>query len=238
MSKGISSFLSAVLLVLIAISIAVIVSGWVVSFSEDRSEKIRNVTSDKFNCQYASLYIKNVSYDCNNACFTGSPYKINATIENIGNVPIDIVDVVVKLDTGQVYTSSSPGQRISSGDIALVNFNDILITCDGSDVTYNITHPNINYIRLYNSTNHLIDTVGPLNGVGSYNKTLTNSSTSYKIEVEDINGEKISEYYPFVSGSSCLATSSLETVTIVSVSCPSKAIDSFYGSDVTFIGCT
>lgn len=238
MGMGVSSFISAVMLVLIAVSIAVMVSGWVISLSEDRTEKIRNLTSDKLNCQYASLYIRNVSYDCNSKCFSGSPYMINATIENAGTVPLDIVDIVVKLDTGQVYTSSRSGQRLSAGDITPVSFNDILVTGDGSNLIYNVTHPNINYIRVYDSANALIDSVGPLNGVASYSKTLSNTSTSYKIEVVDTVGDVISEYYPFVADSSCLATSNLDRVTIVSASCPDTAVDSFYGSDTTFIGCT
>ncbi len=130
MAKGLGSFISAVLLVVVALAIAVMVSSWLTAMSEERATKLKNFTQEKLNCQYASLYIRNVTYDCNNNCFTGSPYKINATIENTGTVRIDLSKIVTQLDTGQVYTSPGPGYRISAGDIETADFNAILIYSD------------------------------------------------------------------------------------------------------------
>jgi len=62
--KGVSSLLAAVLLVLITIVASVFLSGWLSTTSSTQAERIRNNTNTQLQCQFADMYIKNVTYSC------------------------------------------------------------------------------------------------------------------------------------------------------------------------------
>ncbi len=125
--KGVSPLLATVILVLITVVISTMVSGFITSVSSERSKRVQNLTQARLACQYASLYVTNVTYDCNNDCFTGSPYRINATLQNPGSASLGISTMSVSLDNGETYIISVNSTTHSSGSLQLKNFNSILV---------------------------------------------------------------------------------------------------------------
>ena len=126
-SKGVNQFIAATLLILVGIVTAMIVSAWVVNISSERTSTVVNRTQSQLACQYASMYVSNVTFDCNSNCFTGVPYRINATIENSGNTRLDVYNLFISLTDGSSYRIDSNGTVISTGSVLTKNFNDILI---------------------------------------------------------------------------------------------------------------
>ncbi len=126
-NKGVSPLLATVILVMITVVISTMVSGFITGVSEERSKRIQNLTQARLACQYASLYVTNVTYDCNNNCFTGSPYRINATLQNSGSASLSISTMSASLDNGESYIISVNSTPLSSGSIELKNFNNIIV---------------------------------------------------------------------------------------------------------------
>ncbi len=125
--KGVSPLLASVLLVMISIVIATMVSSFVTNMSSERTKRVQNLTQARLACQYASLYVTNVTYDCNSDCFTGSPYRINATLQNSGSSALEISGMQINLDNGEGYTISVNSSSLGSGSILTKNFNNILV---------------------------------------------------------------------------------------------------------------
>lgn len=454
--KGVHPFIAATILVLVTVVIATLVSSWTVNVSSERAKTIINATQTKLNCQYAGLLVKNVTYDCNSACFTGSPYRINASIDNTGSSRIIVENMFVSLTNGIAYRIDGNLTSISTGDtvtklfdvvrintssriptetmdvrdayvngtntIGLWHFDDAsgnttadaarvntgtlkngtttcnnstnqcplwnasgqfayAITFDGindsinvtpaavfnisvggsltmeawfnlkstsgthwilakgnatngygisyengpmcyinstaanatgnatisagtwyhfgctygsSQITifidglrrantsysngipnnsqplmigsralmdnffngsidevrisnvsrafiiglqYNTTLVNISAVRVYNSTNALINASTSLGGVNRYNKTLADLPISeYRVEVDTSDGVTMEKWYPYKPGGACVATSALDKIQFSTANCP-EVTDTYYGTDVTFVGC-
>ncbi len=125
--KGVHAFISATLLILVTVLIATIISSWTVNISSERAKTIINATQSKLNCQYAGLLVRNVTYDCNSACFTGSPYAINASIENTGSSKIYLENLFISLANGISYRIDGNLSPISAGDIITKLFDAVKI---------------------------------------------------------------------------------------------------------------
>jgi len=125
--KGISPFIAATLLIAIGVVTAVIVSSWVIQISSESTSTIVNRTQQQLACQYASMYVSNVTWDCNTNCFTGVPYKINATIENTGSTRLNVYNLFISLIDGTSYRIDSSGTTINTGSVKTKDFNDILV---------------------------------------------------------------------------------------------------------------
>ncbi len=126
-SKGVHAFIAATILILVTVVIATMVSSWTVNVSSDRANTILNATRTKLNCQYAGFLVTNVTYDCSNECFGGSPYKINATIENTGSSRVLVEDMFISLSNGVSYAVSGNLTSLSAGDVVTKLFNAITI---------------------------------------------------------------------------------------------------------------
>ncbi len=125
--KGVHPFIAATMLILVTVVLATIVSGFVVNVSSERSKAILNTTQTKLSCQYAGLLVTNVTYDCNSGCFTGSPYRINATIENTGSSKISVSNLFVTLADGTSYRLDGNVSSFSAGDVTTKLFDVITI---------------------------------------------------------------------------------------------------------------
>jgi len=126
--KGISQFLAATLIILITVGVSIIVANFIISTAQERSSTVANVTKQRLQCQFADLFIKNVTFDCNSNCFVGVPHRVNATIENIGTIAIELSNIITRMNTGEEYTI--PGSRTgqSAATVETKNFNSILIS--------------------------------------------------------------------------------------------------------------
>ncbi len=125
--KGINQFIAATMLILIGVVAATLISGWVVQISSERTSTVANRTQSQLACQYASMYASNLTWDCNSNCFTGVPYKINATIENTGNTKLDVYNVFISLTDGTSYRIDGNRTSISTAGVQTKTFNSILV---------------------------------------------------------------------------------------------------------------
>lgn len=104
-------------------------------------------------------------------------------------------------------------------------------------LTINVSHLNIKYVRLYNSTN-LVNQSANQNGASVYNTQYQNVKTynNFRIEVEDTSGKAISKWYPYDLGGACTAVSSIGRIRFSADNCPSVT-DAYFGSDVYYENC-
>ncbi|MBI2076728.1 MAG: laminin G domain-containing protein [Candidatus Aenigmarchaeota archaeon] len=125
--KGVHPFIAATILILVTVVLATLVSSFVVNVSSERSKVILNATQTKLSCQYAGLLVTNVTYNCNSACFTGSPYTVNATIENTGSSRVVVSNLFITLADGTSYMIDGNLSSLSAGDITTKLFDAIRI---------------------------------------------------------------------------------------------------------------
>lgn len=121
--KGISSLLSAVLVIGITIALGILVSGWIINLSAKSAGTIKNQTTSRLECQYGGLYLKAAVYECNNTCFTGIPYRLNLTLQNTGSIKLYATKSYTKLTNGQTYTLSAPLVEVNASSIITASFN-------------------------------------------------------------------------------------------------------------------
>jgi FlaG/FlaF family flagellin (archaellin) len=235
MGRGTSPLLGAIMLVLITIVISVIVSGFVKNLSEDRSSFIVNKTRMQLSCQYAGFYISNVTFECSDpGCFAGVPYKINATIENTGTVSAHLSKMLITMNNGLSYLVPGNSTTILPGIKEVKNFNSILIRNFTTNITFNISHPNLESISIYDENDIQIFNAN-MSG-SSYDSSITSSSLFHKIEVKDASGNIIRKFHPFQRGGACTTTSDLDSIKFSSAGCP-EIQDIYPGTDVFFVNC-
>ena len=118
-------------------------------------------------------------------------------------------------------------------EVRISNYSRIFNTT----LIINVTHPNIKFVRLFNST-VLVNQSSNQNGVSVYNTQYENLKTynNFRVEVEDTSGFVISKWYPYDSGGSCIPVSSVDRIRFAADNCPS-ATDAYFGSDVHYENC-
>jgi hypothetical protein len=128
--KGIDQMLSAVMMIMLTIAIAVIVSGWLTAQSHDTGTQIRNQTKEKLSCTYAHLYIKNVTYNCAGDCTSGNNHNLTIVLVNDGEVAVGISNIYVRNTTGNEFQLNIPVTTFSVSDIKYLT-NISRDTCSG-----------------------------------------------------------------------------------------------------------
>jgi len=93
--KAVSQLIGGALLIAIVLTTASILMQWTTIFSEKETEEIKTETEHELRCQYAELYISNVTYDCNIFCegsvgayCNGFPFNCIVHNESIQNCTI------------------------------------------------------------------------------------------------------------------------------------------------------
>ncbi|MBI2972045.1 MAG: laminin G domain-containing protein [Candidatus Aenigmarchaeota archaeon] len=125
--KGVSSAITAIVLVMLTVIVMGIISSWITATSAERTRSAVNFSQSKFACQRAEMYVSNVSFDCGGSCFTGVPYSINATIENSGTAGVNIGNIFLTMNDGIAYKTDGNTSTLASGDIETKRFNAIQI---------------------------------------------------------------------------------------------------------------
>ena len=126
--KGVSQFLEVTLIIVITVVVSLIVANFVMNTATQRTATVQNATRQKLQCQFGDMFIKNVTFDCNNNCFLGNPYLINATIENSGTMALDFERIQTRLTTGEEYTMYEVRDSTSAATIETHNFNSIFLS--------------------------------------------------------------------------------------------------------------
>jgi len=104
MKKGITPFVEAIFLIVIAVAVSTVIAGWLSTLSTERSEAITNSTKTQLHCQFGSLYIKSASYNCSGSCAAGTAHNLTATVVNSGKISVNINKIFVQNTTGTVFS--------------------------------------------------------------------------------------------------------------------------------------
>lgn len=159
--KGISPLIAAVLLVAITVGISTLLASWLSTTSSDTATKLRNNTNVQLQCQYADMYVKNATYNCDGNCTTGTQHTTTITVVNSGKKTIafdrffirntsgDVTQLLVNetrtLNVGDALTVSNTTRATCSGinnSIELITISSIECpataydSLDGGDVTF------------------------------------------------------------------------------------------------------
>lgn len=127
--KGISPLISAVLLIAIVVSMSLIVSQWSSGLSKDQAAKIRNSTEQRLSCQFANLYVKNVTFFCNNNCSSGARHTINVTVVNSGTRTVEISSFTLRNTTGNLTVFSLNETKNIQAGASLLALNVTFGSC-------------------------------------------------------------------------------------------------------------
>lgn len=110
-NKGVSLMLSAVLLIGLTLTIALLTTDFLTKTSKQRTEQIRDIAQEKLNCQYANLYIRNASFNCSNNCSSGISHTLAVTVVNSGKKSVKIDDIYVRNSTGALFAFYANGTK-------------------------------------------------------------------------------------------------------------------------------
>ncbi|MFH0832516.1 MAG: hypothetical protein V1900_02235 [Candidatus Aenigmatarchaeota archaeon] len=132
--KGADPLLSAVMMILLTVTIATIVSGWLTATSEQTGKTIRNQTKERLSCNYAHLYIRNVTYNCSDNCSADNNHNLTIELVNSGEVAFEINNLYIRNTTGTVFQLSISRTKFSASDVKYLT-NISREACDGINNT-------------------------------------------------------------------------------------------------------
>jgi len=129
--KGVHQLITFAILIAMTATIAIIVSGWLIPFLREQTGTIENQTKEKLDCQYASLYIKNVTYNCSDDCSVNATRNLTVEVENSGSVTIRIDNIYIKNTTGALFSFAlNETKALSTGDTIRIE-NVSAMVCSG-----------------------------------------------------------------------------------------------------------
>ncbi len=139
--RGIDNLISAVIVLAIAVVIAAFVSGWLGTFSQERATAIKNTTTQQITCQFADMFIRNVTYNCNSNCASGTAHTLVITLVNSGKKAISLSNVVLQNSTGALTTLSFNETKVINVGGQITTTNITSSQCHGINKT-------IDYVKI------------------------------------------------------------------------------------------
>jgi flagellin-like protein len=155
--KGVSPLIAAVMLIVITVAASILISGWLSTTTTAEAEKIRNQTNVQLQCQYADIYIKNATYDCDLNCTEGTQHSLTVTVVNSGKKTVTFDTAYVRNTTGVVTALVFNETKTLNVADALTVSNSTRATCSGinntiESITINsITCPSTAYASIQSS---------------------------------------------------------------------------------------
>jgi archaellum component FlaG (FlaF/FlaG flagellin family) len=163
MPKGLSTLVSAVMVILITVTASILVASWLTTTTSQRTETIKNQTKEKLNCVYADMYIESATFDCNSDCSPGISHNLTVSVRNSGTIQLSIDKMYIQNTTGDTFEFTLSSMSLSTGESGtlenistsdctgynsstkiekiIVNSancpSDAYDTIDGDDVTFN-----------------------------------------------------------------------------------------------------
>jgi len=86
--KGLSAFVSVILIIAVTLAVAGIFSGWFTNFVKTTSKSIEDQSHSKITCSNAGIALENVRYNQTSGNITG--YVRNTDIVALGDIDIEI----------------------------------------------------------------------------------------------------------------------------------------------------
>ena len=133
--KGVSVMISAVLLVAITVLLTMITADFLTKTSKTTTQQVVDTQRTKLECQFANLYIKNISLDCNSNCAAGTSHTLTATLVNSGKKAISVEGMYVKNNTGSLFVFGTDGSRELNASDVLTISNVSTVACGGMNRT-------------------------------------------------------------------------------------------------------
>lgn len=132
--KGVDPILAGVLMILLSIVIAVMISGWLSTTTQQTGTTIKNQTKEQLNCNFANFYIRNVTYNCSDNCSAGVSHNLTIELVNSGSIAIDVDEINIQNTTGSVFIFNINRTTFSAGDIKYLT-NVSTTACNGTNHT-------------------------------------------------------------------------------------------------------
>jgi hypothetical protein len=234
MNKGMSPLIGGIFLVLATIGISILVAQWFDDFSTSEKNFLINKTRTQLACDNVGIYIRNITFECASGCFTGVPYKINATVENIGSEVVLLSELFISLSDGLSYSIYGNITSLAPGSSGVKDFNSILARNISTSLIFNISHPSIKSVSVYDEYDIQIFNA---NVSGNYyDSSLVYSSSFFKIEAVDASGNVIRKYHPFKKGGECTTASAIDLIRLSALNCPNVQ-DVYPPEDVFIVNC-
>jgi hypothetical protein len=101
--QGVSSIISAVTLIVIAVALGAIIATWQSGFVQSFTNSLQQTVKLEMQCQHALLSIDNASYTCNNLCYPNVDHTLDLAVTNRGNLPLTITYAYLKNTTGGLF---------------------------------------------------------------------------------------------------------------------------------------
>lgn len=116
--KGISPLIATILLIAFVIAVGGILSGWLISFSKERTEEARIKGETDIKCSYADLCIMDVNWN-------DTETKLSLTAENTGSEDLTGFKIVVIYTNNTAVTLKvTPGSTTLNPGGVEVFYND------------------------------------------------------------------------------------------------------------------
>jgi hypothetical protein len=129
--KGIHQLVAFTILIAVVIIVSLLIHSWLIPFSREQTGTVENQTKEKLACQYASVYIKNVTYNCSSDCSVDAIRNLTIEIENSGALTISIDNIYIRNATGALFSFSlNETKTLITGDIVRLE-NISTMTCSG-----------------------------------------------------------------------------------------------------------
>jgi len=123
-NKGISPLIATILLIAFVIAVGGILSGWMISFTKERTEEARTKGETDIKCSYSSLYISDANWN-------SSQTKLSLTAENTGSEDLTDFRMIVVYNNNSAFTllATPASTALNPGDVE-VFYNDTVSDCD------------------------------------------------------------------------------------------------------------
>ncbi len=136
--KGASVLMASVVLVLITVVASIFLSGWMSTTTTAQTDRIKNDTETQLKCQFADIYIKNATYNCNSDCAAGTAHTLSLTVVNSGKKGVLVNTMYIRNTTGHVTALLlNETKTLNVGDMLTVQ-NVTSTSCTGINNTIEV----------------------------------------------------------------------------------------------------
>jgi flagellin-like protein len=148
MKKGISPFISTVLLVAFAIAVAAIFGGWLTSFVQTTNKDVQEHSEKRVTCSYGGIALEDLKYNQTTGNFSGKVE--NTDIIVLGNIDFEIfytddtrakLDLNITLEPGEKNSFNQNVNKMNTTGIinkirTITNCSNVYDEATSSDVTF------------------------------------------------------------------------------------------------------
>lgn len=89
--KGVSTILTSALLIVFALAVAAVYSGWLINFTRTTTKDVSEYSDKRIECSYGGIALSNLEYNATSGNLTGN-------VENIDIIPLGNIDLEIFYD--------------------------------------------------------------------------------------------------------------------------------------------